>query len=213
MTPRNTPKVRVQTKPHLDGSLAGMRSKPHPISASPKWFAQTGEPFPPPPSARRQLGRLKRPWTGGSSGFEAHQGGVAGVKEREERGADFQSLGKPGSQETKSTRTPPRSPPRPAGPRGAEAETSRSPGSERKAAASAGRELRAARLGDTLLMGGSCAHQASKGTQHNPHCLRGGLIWRVQLERFMERRVAEKVSPKLGTYPRFPGDRPARERY
>lgn len=96
---------------------------------------------------------------------------------------------------------------------GAEAKTSRSPSSEREAAASAGGEPRAARLGDTLLAGGSCAHQASKGTQHSPHCLLGGLIWRLQLERFMRRRVAEKVSPKLGTYPRFPGDRPARERY
>lgn len=135
------------------------------------------------------------------------------MEEREERRAELQFLGKPGSLETKSTRLPPRSPPRRAGPGGAEAETSRSPSSEREAAASAGGEPRAARLGDTLLAGGSCAHQASKGTQHSPHCLRGGLIWRLQLERFMRRRVAEKVSPKLGTYPRFPGDRPARERY
>lgn len=128
MAPRNTLKVRVQTKPHLDGSLAGMRSKPQPISASPKRFAQTGEPFPPLPSARRQLGDLKRPWTGGSSGFEARRGGVAGVEGREERRADLQSLGKPGSQETKSTHTPPRSSPRPASPGGAEAQRRRLPG-------------------------------------------------------------------------------------
>lgn len=96
-------------------------------------------------------------------------------------------------------------------PGGAEAEAARSPGGGRGAAVGAGCEPGAARLGDTLLAGGSCAPRAWQRTQPSPHCLRVGLLWGAQLQFFMERgaklpRRLGRVSPKLRASPCFPGD-------
>lgn len=117
MTPRNTPKVRaasrwqsgwnaLQTSACLRFSKT-VRTDRRALLTSSLCLAP----------ARLFEKALDR----GSSGFEARQGGIAGVEEREERRAELQFLGKPGSLETKSTRLPPRSPPRRAGPGGAEA--------------------------------------------------------------------------------------------
>lgn len=135
MAPRNSLQVRVPTEPHLLGSLAGTRSEPQSIWASPKTVCNDWRALPtscqcPAPARTFDMAlgweiRLRSP---------PGRGDRDGGGRKEGQNCPFQSLCKPGR------KSPQRHPGPRSGPQAQEARRQRLPGSQAANAVNAGRE-------------------------------------------------------------------------
>lgn len=174
MTPRNTPKVRaasrwqsgrnaLQTSACLRFSKT-VRTDRRALLTSSLCLAPA-RPFE--KALDRGEFRLRSP-----PGRDSRSGGEGG---KTSRAPVPRQAWEPGDEEHPPPTEVPAQAGRPRRRGGAEAETSRSPSSEREAAASAGGESRAARLGDTVLAGGSPSFEGNPAQSPLP-------TWRAHLE-------------------------------